>query len=150
MGLKSFLHNSRGNMAMMMGIAAVPMLMATGAAVDMVRFNNANTALQGAADAAAIAAATSRQAIDQAALDLIVHDYLDANGAHKLAQNLSSIDQQVDPANGTLTVTVKGTMKTEFMSITGIPALDLISTSKVKVGQLALEQTRQVDAMLRQ
>ena len=53
MSFKEFSCNVKGNVAMMFSLALVPVLLGSGAAVDILRQTNTQTLLQGAVDAAA-------------------------------------------------------------------------------------------------
>ena len=59
--LKHFNADQNGTIAVMAALAAVPMLLATGAAVDFVRFNAAQTHVQAALDAATISGAAAKK-----------------------------------------------------------------------------------------
>ncbi|MGA7266868.1 MAG: pilus assembly protein TadG-related protein, partial [Aestuariivirga sp.] len=54
-----FRFGNRGNVAFVFAVSIVPLLLAMGAAIDLIRANQAKDALQGAADAAALAAGAS-------------------------------------------------------------------------------------------
>jgi hypothetical protein len=62
--LRRFGSDSRGNVAVITGIVAIPLFAATGIAVDYVRQVNARTFMQAEADAAALAAAVGGPAAD--------------------------------------------------------------------------------------
>ena len=66
MRISRFLKDTSGNLGMMFAIGAIPLLLAGGAAIDMIRANNTQTILRGAADAAALAGATSGKVDNQA------------------------------------------------------------------------------------
>ena len=63
---KFFLKDSSGNVAIMYALAALPLFLAAGAAIDMARFNSAQTHLQSSIDAGALAAAGSNLKTDGA------------------------------------------------------------------------------------
>ena len=48
MTYKSFFRDVRGSMPVILAVSAVPLLLACGAAIDMVQANNAKTSLQSA------------------------------------------------------------------------------------------------------
>ena len=122
---------NRGNVAMMFGLALVPILLGAGAAIDMVRLHNASTTLQAAVDGAALAGATSKQLNNKIALSSIVETYLKSNKAFNGFEDGTKVTQGVDAATGSFIVTVSGKMKTSFMKLTGIPTLDINATSAV-------------------
>ena len=56
---RRFKSDLRGNVAMMFGLAAVPLMLGAGIAVDYARSTQSETQLQAAIDAAALAVASS-------------------------------------------------------------------------------------------
>lgn len=87
---KSFFGNIQGNVTIMMAVAAVPLL-AAGATIDMVLANYAQTALQSAVDAAALAGGTSGFNSD-ADLSALVNKYLAENNANLSIGTADTID----------------------------------------------------------
>ena len=78
-----FRRNTFGNTSIMFGLASLPILLALGAAVDMISLNNTNTKLQAAVDGAAIAGATSKKLDNKQSLKATVETYLKTNDAFK-------------------------------------------------------------------
>jgi Flp pilus assembly protein TadG len=134
----SFLRDVSGNVATMFAIAMVPLALAAGAAMDMSRANHVRTVLQGAADAAALAGATTKNASDSE-LDAMVHQYLAANNALDVLEHVSDIDQKLDHSKGTFEVEIEGKIRTTFMVVAGITEMDVGAYSEVNVGSMALE-----------
>jgi Flp pilus assembly protein TadG len=128
----------RGNVSIMMAVAAVPLLAAAGAAIDMVHANNAQTALQSAVDAAALAGGTSgfHSHADLAAL---VNKYLAENNANFSISSTDTIDFGTTPSTNNFFVRVNGTVKTDFMTLVGIPTMGLGAYAEVEKGGQALE-----------
>ncbi len=62
--LKSFLNDQLGTVAVMTGLAIVPLLLAAGAAIDFARFNAAQTHVQAALDAGALSGAAAKKITD--------------------------------------------------------------------------------------
>ncbi len=125
-------------MAVMLGLAMVPLGLGAGAAVDFARALQVRTILQGAADAAAIAGGTSRDKSD-AALQQIVEQYLEINGAKDALQYVGEIKQELNEGKGTLTVSIDGTIPSSFMRLAGFSDMDIGASSEVNVGSQALE-----------
>lgn len=140
----TFLKNSAGNTAIVFAMAAVPIMLGAGAAVDMVRADNTRTVLQAAADAAAIAGATSGKTSD-ADLNLVVKDYLKANGAEDALTSVKKIKQTLDKSKRTFSVTIDGTLKTSFMFLAGVSELDIGAKAEVSVGGGGLEVVLALD-----
>ncbi len=129
---------------MLLGLAAVPLLLAVGVATDMVRVNQVRTVLQGAVDTASLAGGTSKEKTD-AELQLVVEQYLEANHASEVLEYVSSIDQTMDMSKGTFTVSVDGKIPTTFMVLAGITEINVGAKSTVNVGSQALELVMVLD-----
>jgi Flp pilus assembly protein TadG len=136
--IRHFISNVSGGTAVMYAIAAVPVLLGAGAAIDMVRINQTRTVLQAAADAAALAGASSRQT-GEAELDAMVQDYLQANKVESVLSSVTGISQELDKQNRTFKVQINGELKTQFMFLAGISSVDVGAKSEVNIGGNALE-----------
>jgi Flp pilus assembly protein TadG len=135
--LKRMVLGTAGNTTIIFALSVVPMFLAAGAAVDMVRANRTQAVLQGAVDAAALSAAVSGE--DESKLKKIVEDYLTANGAQGSLAEVESIDTEVDKDTGKVTVEIKGKIKTSFMKLAGINHMDLSAMSEVSRGVNSME-----------
>jgi Flp pilus assembly protein TadG len=135
---KLFFGDIKGNMSIMMAVAALPLLAAAGAAIDMVHANNAQTALQSAVDAAALAGGTSGFH-SHADLSALVNKYLAENNANFSIGTADTIDFGTTPVTNNFFVRVNGTVKTDFMSLVGIPSMGLGAYAEVEKGGQALE-----------
>ena len=135
--LRSFLRNSSGNTAIIFSLAAIPLLLAGGAAVDMVRANRTQAVLQAAADAAALAGGTKSG--KTGSIKQLVKDYLEINGALAALDYVENIEAIRDKKKGTLTVKIEGKIKTSLMAIAGIDTMDIGAMSEVMMGNRALE-----------
>ncbi len=135
--LRKFLLGTAGNTTIIFALSIVPILLVAGAAVDMVRSTKSQTMLQGAADAAALAAGVSGAKGE--ALDKIVKDYLVANGAEDAIAMVDKIEAKSDKTAGTITISVKGKMKTSFMKLGGINTFDIDAMSEVTMGVNSME-----------
>ncbi len=78
--LLRFLSARSGNVALSISLLLVPMLLAVGAAVDYTSLNRARSAMQNAADSAALAAAAADEELSKAELRKLVRKYFVANG----------------------------------------------------------------------
>ena len=140
MRLKRFLRNSSGNMAIMFSLAAVPLLLAAGVASDLLRANNANTLLQAATDAAALAgAAGKKNAMTEVQLKKIVDDYLLINRANKILKSVTVQKSAYDKKTGIFSVKLTGKIETTFVALAGYSTMDVIGYSEVELGSGALE-----------
>jgi len=143
--LRNFWKNNRGNVGIILALSLAPLLIIVGAAIDMVRANSAEAVLRSAADAAALAGATSGNATDQAALQKIVHDYLIANNAMQTLNYVTDISQSFDTTSATFKVSITGKIDTSFMALAGIPTIDLRADSEVNFGSQSLEVALALD-----
>lgn len=133
-----FWKDTTGNIGIIAGLVLIPVLLATGAAVDFGRANYARTVLQGAVDAAALAGGASKDKSPDR-LQAIVEQYLIANHAQQVLQYVSKVDQNIDSKSGTFNVMVEGALPTSFMAIAGIKMMDIGARSQVNLGSQALE-----------
>ena len=136
--LKKFTRDICGNTTIMFALAVVPLVLAAGAGIDMLRANDVQTKLQGAADAAAVAGAAAGD-ISDAQAKLIVTDFLKANGALAALDSVSLIDSESDKSKRTFSVTIKGKMKTSLMKVAGINDVDVGAYSQVGLPSEGLE-----------
>ncbi len=135
---KKFKTDLRGNTTIMFALAVVPLLLAAGAGVDMLRVNNAQTVLQGAADAAAVAGASSGT-VDQAQLNKIVEDYVKANGTEQVLKSMTGLDAKLDQKARTFSVTINGALDTTLMRVAGIDTMNVGAYSQVALANEGLE-----------
>jgi Flp pilus assembly protein TadG len=136
---KKYLKSTSGNMAIMFSLALIPLLAAAGAAVDMVNFNRVETVLQEAADAAALAGATSKKMSNPGQLKKIVDSYVGSNHGATVLISAPIITQGIDPATGAFKVTITGTVKTQLMGVVGIPTMQAVASSAVNLGIQGME-----------
>jgi Flp pilus assembly protein TadG len=130
--------DSNGNVAVFFAIAAVPMLVAAGVAIDMVRTNVAKSVVQSAADAAALAGAASFE-LSKADLEAVVKKYLVANGTADVLASVTDIDIKRDTSKNTLSVSIVGKHKTTLLHLAGIDETDIGAYSEVKLPGDGLE-----------
>ena len=139
MARKSFFRDVKGSMPIVLAISAVPLLLASGTAMDMVQANNSKTALQAAVDAAALAGATSR-ITNPSQLRSLVGKFISSNDAKdSLTFSNSDISFGTIATSGNFYVKVTGKMHTSFMAIAGYTNLDINAYSEVEQGSSALE-----------
>jgi Flp pilus assembly protein TadG len=134
----------RGNTAILLSLAIVPIMLAAGASVDMIRADNVRTILQAAADSAALAGGSSGKT-EEKVLKKIVDDYLMGNGVGDAVSSVKKIKQKYDKSKGTFEVSIEGTMKTSFMFLAGISEMDISAKSEVNIGGTGLEVVLALD-----
>ncbi len=133
-----FLKHSGGNTAMMMALAAIPLCLAVGAAVDYSRASSAKSVIQAATDAAALAAVKDLN-LSKSEIENIVMQYLTANGIDKALAHLTEVTVEHDRKTGTVSVRVDGSLDTSLMQLAGIKNMDIGGYSEVQAGGNALE-----------
>ncbi|MGL5363168.1 MAG: TadE/TadG family type IV pilus assembly protein [Bosea sp. (in: a-proteobacteria)] len=139
--LKRLAHDKRGNVAMMFGLALLPVLGMAGAALDYSQAVNLQAKLSAASDAAALAAAKStgtfsqREALAQQVFKANVGNYGDlVNVSFKL----------IDKANG-VRVEVKADQKNSVVSLLGYDNTTVVANSEVAKGEGFVEVSLVLD-----
>ena len=126
-----------GNVALMFGLAVMPLMGTIGYAIDYSRALAVKTTLTAAADSAALAAISPRninpllsQSAQDAASNAAANAML-AGTPVPFGTNLSDITTTVSRANGTVTVSIaySATIDTTITRIFGIPSLSIGGTS---------------------
>ncbi len=131
--LSRLLSCQSGNVGMMFAIGIVPMLLAVGAGVDYLRANQAQTVLQAAADAAALAGGASSKTTE-AEIKQVAQDYIDANNAADAVKVIDVADMAFDAGTGAFKVNLKGKIDTSFMALAGISEINIGAVSEVRRG----------------
>ncbi len=128
--LAAFKRDKRGNVAIIFGLAALPMLLGAGMAIDYGRGVTAKNVMQAASDAAALAAAAMTDATDAERI---------AMAKEVFAANFTTI-KGVTPSALQVTVTDSGirvrqnaTVDTVLMKLAGIDSMPLSTTAEVNL-----------------
>jgi Flp pilus assembly protein TadG len=143
-GLKRFFKHQRGNVSIMFGIAAVPLFLAGGAAIDYERAINAKTMLQASLDAAALFAGTMSSTDDQT-LTNSSKPYVTANYNNTGDAALLNYSAHFDAPTFSVQVKGQATLKTWFMAIVGQTDLTVTAFSTVKKTGAKLEVAMVLD-----
>ncbi len=128
---RRFLANNKGNTAITFAIAIVPVLLATGAAVDYLRYAAAKSELQAALDSGALAVA--------AAQSLTASERIAAgNSSFNLnmeASGLGGEDIEADFAISGTAISATATLKlpAALMQIAGITTMDVIAETEISI-----------------
>jgi Flp pilus assembly protein TadG len=119
---KRFTADQKGNVAIMLGLAIVPFIMAAGAAIDYGRYNGAQTHVQSALDAAALAGASGATVSDAARLQAVKLSF-----EHNM-QNGAAAGMDVKPdfdiVDGRIIASAELVMPTSFMAVAGFSDLE--------------------------
>lgn len=144
-----FFSDQRGNFAIMFALAALPIIVAAGAAVDISRAYAVENRLKAALDAAALAVGGA-PGLSPQQLQVIAQSYFDANyPAEKLG--VPGVVSVIQDGN-VVSLSVKADMPTTLMGVAGIHALDVGAASQVtRMGKkievmLVLDNTGSMDS----
>lgn len=147
--LARFRRADGGNVAVLFGLAIVPILASVGAAVDYSRVNNARTAMQAALDTAALMISKDAAGLSASEINQKAQTYFNSLYKHPEAQGvLVNATYTNSTSQGSKVVlTGSATMQTDFMRVVGYPTLDfgassttVWGTTKLRVA-LALDNT---------
>ena len=145
--LARFRHAQGGNVAVLFGIAIVPILGFVGAAVDYTRVNNARTAMQTALDTAALMISRDAAGLTAAQITQKATDYFNALYKHPEALNVVITANYTNSAAAGSKIVLNGsaTMKTDFMKVVGYPNLDFGTSSTTVWGTTKLRVAMALD-----
>ncbi len=136
--LRRFRHDSGGNVAIITAVAAVPLLLAAGVAIDTARWTRSENALQVAVDAAALAVAASEK-FDMAGLsdadkakrkkelEDMARNFIKAN-YHDEGQD---VEVSINVTDEVITVEGKKPYPTTLMNLGGIESVALSARAEV-------------------
>lgn len=124
------IRNEAGNVSMLFAIAAVPMLLAVGVAIDYLRASNAQTELQNAVDGAALAIAGSGVTGDSQ-LKKIGINYFKSNFKDSL---LEGATPDITISKDSIIVSVDFNYPTTLMSLAGYGTMKIGSLAEVGRG----------------
>ena len=152
---KRYLRDNAATASAIFGIAAIPVFVGAGVAVDMSRANMEQTAFHAALDSAALAIAADERSSTQglsdseitdreAELKIIAEDYVEANYASdSFTAEVTALDVQITGQDVTLTATAE--FPTTIMGIFGIDTLDLEFLSRIKKAMRPIELVMVMD-----
>lgn len=154
-GFKRFLKDNSGSITQILGMSALPVFLASGAAIDMARINNEQTAFHAAVDSATLAvAADERSALGglsegqlaarKEELKQFAKKYLEANYQSQ-SGSPSSINVNLDITGQAIKLTAEIQFPTTIMSLAGIDTLSLNESSTVKKAMRPIEMVMVMD-----
>lgn len=129
--ISRFRSSSRGNFAVTMALALLPVMLAAGAAVDYSRMSSAHSQVQEAVDTAVLAAAAFEGSDDQR----IAHgiDVFEANMATDFAGFKPAIKITISP-EGLVAGSAHGDLESTFLGIAGIMQTGINGYAEVRTG----------------
>ena len=128
MSLAQFYKDRKAGVAPLLALAVVPIIGSVGAAVNYSRANSAKVAMQAALDAAAVI--ISKESLAAAGVTEKASSYFNANFARPDVQNVEIAAAVAPTAGGTsVTMSAKGSIKTEFLGMMGLPTIAITANS---------------------
>ena len=135
-GIGCFARNKRGNVAILFGLAIIPMVLAIGAAVDYGRALMVRERMADAADASALAIGSWTN-LTEAEMKAKAQQYFDANYSTSSIGSPSAI--KVSFPGDDIIVSVSGTVPTTFMRLANINSVDVGASATVTKRQRNIE-----------
>jgi Flp pilus assembly protein TadG len=147
--LKAFRNNQLGSVTQMFAVAAFPMVIAAGAAIDTVRIGREQVAFNAAVDSAVLAVAaddraslaglsTSQQASRIAELELFAKKYLNENYTAQFGDN-TDISVDIDITGSAIDLYASHDFPTTIMKLTGVEQVNLNSHAQVMKAMRPIE-----------
>jgi Flp pilus assembly protein TadG len=138
--LRRFHRDDRGNVAIITALTAIPLLIASGVAIDVARSSRSENALQVAVDAAALAVAASdkvdmsgltdaQKASRKAELKKLAENFLRAN----YSDQGQDVTVNIDVTDTVITVDGTKVYPTTLMNLAGIRSVDLSAHAEVNL-----------------
>jgi Flp pilus assembly protein TadG len=138
--LRRLLSERRGNIAIMFGLAAIPMIVAVGLAIDLSRGYAVRTRLNAALDDAGLALGSSPASMTTAQLTARLKTFVYANFAVNGLAGAVGAPSFVATNNGnTITVSGTATVQTTLMQLININTMNVAATSVITKGYTNLE-----------
>jgi Flp pilus assembly protein TadG len=131
-GLQRFRNDQRGNVAVLFGLAVVPLVLAVGAAVDYSFANSIRTKLNAVADAAALAVVNrSALSLSKGAAEKMARDIFNAQSADLERVTIRNVSATVtDGGNGrTAVVTYSANAPTSILGLMNVKKIKLAGKS---------------------
>lgn len=141
--LKQFIAAERGNMAVTVGIALVPLMLAIGVAIDLSRAYVARTRLAYALDAAGLAVGSSQGTQEQ--LQVVLEKFFEKNYPAEALGTPTTPLMEIDNVNNKLTISATVHLDTAFMRIVGIDTMDISYSNEISREIKGLEVVMALD-----
>jgi len=122
--ITDFASNRRGNVAVIVALALMPVTLLAGGSVDLSTAMNARSRLAQALDAAALAVGTNSIISDEDAL-AIATGFINANYPERELGDITSISVTVDPETDSVTVRGTARVRTTMLGLAGIQTIDV-------------------------
>src|SRR5687768_11262370 len=126
--LRSFGRNDSGGVAVIFGIALLPVVLAVGMSVDYARVATARTAAQSAADSAALAVASTAEGSEKE-MERLASKFADAKLVGTLGSSAKLSRFKYRDTDRTVEVVLTGSVPSTFLGVVGINKLDYSATA---------------------
>jgi len=147
--LRKFYASEQGNIALLFGILAVPILSFVGAAIDYTRANTARSAMQAALDSVStmLAKDLSDGTITAAQINTKAQAYFTAlyNNKEAKAVTVSAVYTASTSQGSTIVVSGSGNVTTDFMKVAGFPKINFDSSSTAAWGNVRMRVALALD-----
>ena len=130
--MKRFAKDQRGNFALTLAIAALPVMLCAGVAVDYTGVVRERGNLQDAVDSAILAVGQDFESMSKGEIRKALKDMLRANLSKEEYAKITSLEPVVDKKKHTLTVTAEADFQTSFMLLAGKDRLPYQAVSQIK------------------
>lgn len=142
--LRDFRQAQGGNVAIIFGLAAIPVVGLMGAAADYSRANSAKAAMQAAVDATVLMLSKEVSGLTTAQLNDKAFKYVVANFNRPDAKNIV-VTPTYSQAASELTLLGEATLDTHFVSLLGKETMSISATSTAKWGNSRLRVALALD-----
>jgi Flp pilus assembly protein TadG len=153
--LKAFRSNCLGSVTQITAVAALPMMLAAGAAIDTIRINREQVAFDAAVDSAALAVAADDRAslaglsdaqvtARIAELEEFAKKYMAENYTPQYGSS-QEMAVDIDITGAAIDLTASHTFPTTIMSLTGIDEIELSSHSQIMKAMRPIEMVLVMD-----
>ena len=146
--IERFLRDKRGNFATMLSLAAMPVMLAIGMAVDYTAISRYKSKLQNHLDAALLSTGEDISRLSEDSLKTQIEEFLLANAGPKLFAQIDSLQVTLGNNRQSLTANAKGSIDTSFMMLAGVNELDYDVTAQIRGGSSSVEVALVLDNTL--
>ncbi|MBF0356875.1 MAG: pilus assembly protein [Alphaproteobacteria bacterium] len=127
--LSRFLHAERGNMAVILAIALLPLIIGVGVAVDASRAYVVRSRLAFALDAAGLAVGGSQGT--EAELQVVMENYFYKNYPADVMGTPVGLQMVLDSVNNTVTLSASASLETMFLRVAGLNLLTVSYSNEI-------------------
>jgi Flp pilus assembly protein TadG len=134
---KQFVPNKDGNVGMLFGLCLLPVMAATGSAIDYSRASSARTHLQSAVDATTLALSKRALAISDDQLRREAEAFFKSNLTNN--PELAGLPLDIRKSNKVLRISANAELQTAFMNLFGIYTMPISTMAETTLGQRKVE-----------